>query len=175
MLLPQSYLTATTDIGQTSAEDTTNNETTADTTDAVATDLATEGTEDGAAVGQITTEDGTNLDLSGFEVDENGNVTLSDEQLQALMGTQSQLPVQKEITNGISILYVIYGIFCIGLIILILAQNKRSAAFGNGMGGGNGDTYWAQNKGRSKEGQIDKITKVGIGIFIIATFVITLL
>lgn len=79
----------------------------------------------------------------------------------------------KTMTTGVSVLYGVYAVVCLGLIVLILSQKKRSASFGNGMSGGT--TYWDKNKGRSMEGKMDLYTKWGIGIFMALTFIITLI
>ncbi len=78
-----------------------------------------------------------------------------------------------EMSGAITGLYVVYGFICVVLIAFILSQNKRSAAFGNGMSNGQ-QSYWDKNKRHSKEGQMDFFTKIGIAVFMILTFVITL-
>lgn len=77
----------------------------------------------------------------------------------------------------VTFLFVLYIIFCIGLVALILIQKKRT----NGLSGlagsgsfGTSDTYWDKNKSRTFEGKLELYTKIGIGILFIVTFVISL-
>ncbi len=158
------------------------------TTDATAT---TDAPADSADIsvetsGDVTAEstDVTNITINaeGQPVivnPETGEETaLTEDQIAALTGMateQSVLPVQQPITPAITGIYIVYAIFCVGLIALILSQKKRSAAFGNGMSNGGSDTYWSKNKGRSMEGQLDKITKIAFGIFLAFTFVLTII
>ena len=75
------------------------------------------------------------------------------------------------------ILAIVYIALCIGLVVMILLQKKRSAGLGSlgGMGGG-GDsgTYWDKNKGRSLEGTLEKYTKIGGVLFFILSLVLTI-
>ncbi len=156
-----------------------------DATAAQGTDTA--GTQ---ATTDVTDENG-NVNLDGFteiSTDENGNMVLVNPETgetanpadygidlsQATSSTGTAPIVQKDLTGAVTGIYVVYAIFCIGLVALILSQKKRSAAFGNGMGS-SVQTYWDKNKGRSKEGKLDLYTKWGIAIFIVFTFIITLI
>ncbi len=98
-------------------------------------------------------------------------------EIYSILGFNFDTPVvynePAEMTGGITGLYVVYGFVCVVLIAFILSQSKRSASFGNGMSGG-GQSYWDKNKKHSKEGQMDFFTKVGIAVFMVLTFVITL-
>ncbi|MCD7956434.1 MAG: preprotein translocase subunit SecG [Lachnospiraceae bacterium] len=55
------------------------------------------------------------------------------------------------------ILTVIFILICIVLTVLVLAQQGKDEGLGSI--GGMGNTYWSQNKSRSMEGNIVKITK----------------
>jgi preprotein translocase subunit SecG len=75
-----------------------------------------------------------------------------------------------------SALYVIIGVIymlgCIAIVVSILLQKKRTAGLGSvaGMGNAAGGTYWEKNKSRSREGQLEKWTKIGgAGFMILAT------
>ncbi len=96
--------------------------------------------------------------------------------LQSALGIDTSILPQapKEMSGLVTGLYVGYGIVCVILIALVLSQNKRSAAFGNGMSNGQ-QSYWSKNKKHSKEGKMDFYTKFGIAVFMALTFVITLL
>lgn len=78
-------------------------------------------------------------------------------------------------SGGIIFLFVLYILFCIGLVTLILIQKKRTNGLSGLAGGSLGmDTYWDKNKGRTFEGKLELYTKIGIGVLFIATFAISL-
>ena len=54
------------------------------------------------------------------------------------------------------VLSIIYVIDCIGLTVVVIMQEGKSA--GLGAIAGAADTYWGQNKGRSMEGFLEKFT-----------------
>ena len=65
------------------------------------------------------------------------------------------------------VLTIIFVIDCIALSAIILLQEGKSA--GLGTISGVADTYWGQNKGRSMEGALVKITKfLGIAFMLLA-------
>ena len=53
---------------------------------------------------------------------------------------------------------ILLAIDCIALTIVVLLQEGKSA--GLGTIGGMADSYWGQNKGRSMEGTLVKVTRV---------------
>ena len=55
------------------------------------------------------------------------------------------------------ILTVIFILICVGLSVLVLMQEGKSA--GLGAISGAAETYWGKNKGRSMEGLLVKLTK----------------
>ena len=66
-----------------------------------------------------------------------------------------------------TVLMIIFAIDCIALSAIVLLQEGKSA--GLGTIGGMADTYWGQNKGRSMEGNLVKITKyLAIGFMLIS-------
>lgn len=66
-----------------------------------------------------------------------------------------------------TILLVVFIIICMGLTVLVLMQEGKSA--GLGAISGAAESYWGKNKGRSMEGKLVKITKfLAIGFFVIA-------
>ncbi len=195
MLLSATAEQATVDAVTTEAntDATATSETTENTaTTEATTDSTTEApAEDGTADISIEGTDGVTTagdDVTNITVNENGELViqnpetgeetpLTEDQINALanMSTETVLPVQQPLSAGLTGLYIVYAIFCVGLIALILSQKKRSAAFGNGMSSGGSDTYWSKNKGRSMEGRLDTITKVGFAIFLAFTFVLTII
>ena len=67
------------------------------------------------------------------------------------------------------LLTIVYIVICVALTVIVLMQEGKSA--GLGALAGSSETYWGQNKGRSMEGGLVKITK----ILSVAFFVLSLL
>ena len=64
-------------------------------------------------------------------------------------------------------LKIIFIIVCIGVSILVLMQEGKSA--GLGAISGAAETYWGKNKGRSMEGTLGKITTwLAVGYMVLA-------
>ncbi len=65
------------------------------------------------------------------------------------------------------ILSVAYIVLCVALVFVILKQKKRSSGIGT-LGSSNGaQTYWDKNKGRSLEGNLERLTKIfGVLLFV---------
>ena len=63
------------------------------------------------------------------------------------------------------ILTVLFIIDCIGLTIIVLMQEGKSA--GLGAISGAAESYWGKNKGRSMEGALVKITREMAVIFMV--------
>ena len=70
------------------------------------------------------------------------------------------------------ILTIIYVIDCIALAAIVLMQEGKSA--GLGALAGSSDTYWGQNKGRSMEGGLVKITKILSVVFFVLSLVLSM-
>ena len=70
------------------------------------------------------------------------------------------------------VLMIIFAIDCIALTIIVLLQEGKQA--GLGTIGGMADTYWGQNKGRSMEGALVKITRVLAVLFIVLAAVLNM-
>ena len=70
------------------------------------------------------------------------------------------------------VLMIIFAIDCIALTIIVLMQEGKQA--GRGTIGGMADTYWGQNKGRSMEGALVKITRVLAVLFIVLAAVLNM-
>lgn len=71
-----------------------------------------------------------------------------------------------------TVLTVIFAIDCVVLTVLVLLQEGKSA--GLGAISGNNDTYWGQNKGRSKEGTLVLVTRIAAVLFIVLAIVLNL-
>ena len=70
------------------------------------------------------------------------------------------------------VITIIFVIDCIALSAVVLMQEGKSA--GLGTIAGTADTYWGQNRGRSMEGTLVKVTKILAALFIILAAVLNL-
>ena len=70
------------------------------------------------------------------------------------------------------VLMIIFVIDCIALSAIILLQEGKSA--GLGAIAGAADTYWGRNKGRSMEGMLVKLTRIGVILFLIIGMVLNM-
>lgn len=64
-----------------------------------------------------------------------------------------------------TILTIVFIIISIAITVVILMQEGKSA--GLGAISGAADTYWGKNKGRSMEGVLVKVTRVGVILFLV--------
>ncbi|NLJ87327.1 MAG: preprotein translocase subunit SecG [Epulopiscium sp.] len=72
------------------------------------------------------------------------------------------------------IITVVYVLLAIGLITIVMLQEGKSAGLGS-ITGGSSESYWGKNKGFSLEGQLERITKIGAGLFIVLALVLNIL
>ena len=70
------------------------------------------------------------------------------------------------------VLTILFVIDCIVLTALVLLQEGKSAGLGAIAGGA--DTFWGQNKGRSKEGKIVLATRIAAVLFLVLAIVLNL-
>ena len=70
------------------------------------------------------------------------------------------------------VITIIFVIDCIALSAVVLMQEGKSA--GLGTIAGMADTYWGQNRRRSMEGTLVKVTKILAALFIILAAVLNL-
>lgn len=70
------------------------------------------------------------------------------------------------------VITILFVIDCIALSAIILLQEGKSAGLGSIAGAA--DTYWGQNKGRSMEGALVKITRVLAVLFMVFAIVLNL-
>ncbi len=68
---------------------------------------------------------------------------------------------------------ILFIIICVALSAIILLQEGKSAGLGSISG--MADSYWSKAKGRSMEGQLEKITTILAISFLIVTFVLNIL
>ena len=71
-----------------------------------------------------------------------------------------------------TVLMILLAIDCIALTIVVLLQEGKSA--GLGTIGGMADSYWGQNKGRSMDGTLVKVTRVLAVLFILRALALNL-
>ncbi|MBQ9607734.1 MAG: preprotein translocase subunit SecG [Lachnospiraceae bacterium] len=75
--------------------------------------------------------------------------------------------------SGVRIfLYIVFMIICVALTFIVLAQEGKSA--GLGAISGMADTYWGNNKGRSMEGKLQKITIALCVLFMVIALVLNI-
>ncbi|HHT97848.1 MAG TPA: preprotein translocase subunit SecG [Clostridiales bacterium] len=75
-----------------------------------------------------------------------------------------------------AITIIIYILICVALSVIVLMQEGESDGLSGAIGGGTGsDTYWSKNKGRSKEGAVEKATKYLAFLFIALSVVLNLI
>ena len=72
-----------------------------------------------------------------------------------------------------AIVTVVYVLICLGLVVVVLMQEGKSAGL-SGSINGVADTYWGKNKGRSMEGALVKITKLLGLLFIVISVVLNM-
>jgi len=71
-----------------------------------------------------------------------------------------------------TILTVVFIILSIVITVTILMQEGKSA--GLGAIAGAADTYWGKNKGRSMEGMLVKLTRIGVILFLVIGMVLNM-
>ncbi len=71
-----------------------------------------------------------------------------------------------------TILIILFVIDCIVLSVIVLLQEGKDQ--GLGTIGGMADSYWGQNKGRSMEGALVKITRVLAIVFLLLALVLNM-
>lgn len=71
-----------------------------------------------------------------------------------------------------TIVTVLYILVCVALVIVIILQEGKSAGLGTISGAA--ETYWGKNKGRSMEGMLVKLTRIGVILFLIIGMVLNM-
>ena len=71
-----------------------------------------------------------------------------------------------------TILTVVFILLSIAVTVVVLMQEGKSA--GLGAIAGAADTYWGKNKGRSMEGMLVKLTRVGVILVLVIAMVLDL-
>lgn len=71
------------------------------------------------------------------------------------------------------VVQIIYILICIGLTVIVLMQEGKSAGLSGALTGAS-ETYWGKNKGRSVEGALSRATKILAALFIVLSVVLNL-
>lgn len=71
------------------------------------------------------------------------------------------------------VLTVIFVLICLLITVVILLQEGKQAGLGGTISGA-AETYWGKNKGRSMEGNLEKITKIAIVLFFVISIVLNM-
>ena len=67
---------------------------------------------------------------------------------------------------------IAYIAICIGLVVIVLMQEGKSAGLGTISGAA--DTYWGKNKGRTLDGSMNKITAVLGVLFVVLSVLLNM-
>lgn len=71
-----------------------------------------------------------------------------------------------------TVITILFAIDCIVLTVIVLLQEGKSEGLGSL--GGMSDSYWGQNKGRSMEGALVKVTKALAVLFLAFALVLNM-
>ena len=74
-----------------------------------------------------------------------------------------------------NILIVIYGIVCLALIVLATIQTKDSSGASATITGSSSNNYYDQNKGRTKEGRLKRLTVITGVLFAVLAIALSIL
>ena len=72
-----------------------------------------------------------------------------------------------------TIITILFVIDCIALSVLVHLQEGKSEGLGS-LGGSTSDSFWGQNKGRSMEGTLVKVTKYLAILFMVLALVLNM-
>jgi preprotein translocase subunit SecG len=72
------------------------------------------------------------------------------------------------------VLTILLVIDCIALTVVVLMQEGKTQGLGALGGNVVGDTYWSQNKGRSREGVLVTVTKIMVLAFFLLAMALNL-
>ena len=70
-------------------------------------------------------------------------------------------------------LTIIFLAVCVGLTVIVLMQEGKSAGLGSI--GGIGDSYWGKNKGRSMEGTLVRFTRILAAAFLVLALLLNMI
>lgn len=73
----------------------------------------------------------------------------------------------------LKVVTAIFILICLLITVVILLQEGKQAGLGGTISGA-AETYWGKNKGRSMEGNLEKITKIAIVLFFVLSIVLNM-
>ena len=65
-------------------------------------------------------------------------------------------------------------IVCVALVVVVMMQEGKSAGLTGAISGA-AETFWSKNKGRTKQGRLETLTKILIAAFMVLALVLYLL
>ena len=68
---------------------------------------------------------------------------------------------------------ILISIVSIILIIVIVVQESKSSGLSSSLSGGS-DSYWSRNKGRTREGRLEKITIIAGIVFMVLAIILNI-
>jgi preprotein translocase subunit SecG len=71
------------------------------------------------------------------------------------------------------IVQIVYILVCIAVTVIVLKQEGKGYGL-TGVLTGASDTYWSKNKGRSKEGMLENVTKILLVAFVALSVLLNL-
>ena len=71
------------------------------------------------------------------------------------------------------VLTVVFVLICLAITVVILLQEGKQAGLTGAISGA-ADSYWGKNKGRSMEGMLVKLTRIGVILFLIIGMVLNM-
>lgn len=73
-------------------------------------------------------------------------------------------------------LTIVYLLICVAIVIIVMIQDTKSEGLGAALAGGTAgkSSYWSKNKGRSKEGMLNKLTILLAFLFVVLSIVLSL-
>ena len=69
-------------------------------------------------------------------------------------------------------LTILFVLVCIVLSVVVLLQEGKSGL--GSLAGGNSETFWGKNKGRSAEGKLALITKISAVVFLLLALLLNM-
>ena len=63
---------------------------------------------------------------------------------------------------------IIFMLICLVMIIVVMMQESKNSGFGALSGQVDSDSYVRKNRGRTKEGKLERITAIGFLFFVVA-------
>lgn len=74
-----------------------------------------------------------------------------------------------------NILIIIYAVICVCVIVLSVIQTKDSGGASGTITGSSANNYYDQNKGKSKQGKLKRLTIISGVLFVVVGLVLSVL